>query len=138
MSGVDILVVAGLGALGALIRWGLWLLSSEAGRPWAIVLANTLGGLLAGLAIAGAFGSCGPVLAARTLWRHHHALDTGCRHCRAGAARRGCRCQIVIRPRVGRDRWSEPRSRAGLCRGGVKHPCFVGSQTSSSRRRCFA
>ena len=64
MSGVDILVVASLGALGALIRWGLWLLSSEAGRPWAIVLANTLGGLLAGMAIAGAFGSWGPVLAA--------------------------------------------------------------------------
>ena len=64
MTGVDILVVAGLGALGALIRWGLWLLSSEAGRPWAIVLANTLGGLLAGLAMAGAFGSWGPVFAA--------------------------------------------------------------------------
>ena len=64
MTGMEVAVVAGLGACGALVRWGLMLAVSEQARGWAVVAANTLGSVLAGLGIAGLFGPWGVVLGA--------------------------------------------------------------------------
>ena len=63
MTGMEVALVAGLGACGALIRWGVILAVSERARGWAVVGAKTLGSVLAGLGIAGVFGPWGVVLA---------------------------------------------------------------------------
>ena len=63
MTGIEVVAVAGLGVLGALIRWVLLLAVSEKRKAWAIVVANTLGSLLAGVAISGVFGAWGVLLA---------------------------------------------------------------------------
>ncbi len=63
MTGMEVAMVAGLGACGALVRWGLILAVSEHARGWAVVGANTLGSVLAGFGITGVFGPWGVVLA---------------------------------------------------------------------------
>lgn len=54
MGALEWLALGGLGALGALARWGLMALAVRAGHPalMGIVMANTVGSFLAGILVA--------------------------------------------------------------------------------------
>ncbi len=67
MSGSEWLLVAGLGALGALLRWAMSAWVTSYPRALMIVVVNTLGACAAGWGLAGGWGVWGMVLAAG-LW----------------------------------------------------------------------
>lgn len=76
MSGeLDWLIIAALGAAGALARWLLTAWGQETTRVRMILIVNTVGSLAAGIGITGVFGSWGWLLAAG-LWGSLTTLST--------------------------------------------------------------
>lgn len=75
MTVVDGLIIAGLGAAGAVLRWGLTAWVTSYRRALMVVVVNSLGALGAGVGLAGVFGLWGGILAAG-LWGSVTTLST--------------------------------------------------------------